>query len=226
MLANMLSDEGTIRIPLKKEQTGFLSQVYADAVAADPDSWKDLTGETNLSQTRTFDLNDPKQLQEAINLGQLSDVQVREPLTNSQNLSYIGELYIGSGTPQKVRAIFDTGSANPWILSLQGTKQMKEHQERHPFDPTLSPTYVEPKASDKKWVRISFGSGMIRGYFVEDQVLMGSPKDPQNQLVVPSWKFGLAVEQQVFNGKFDALIGMAYPQFAEDGVTPLFDALM
>ena len=36
----------------------------------------------------------------------------------------------------------------------------------------------------------------------------------------------MVVENGVFNGKFDALIGMAYPQFAEPGVTPLFDGLM
>jgi len=55
---------------------------------------------------------------------------------------------------------------------------------------------------------------------------MGSPKDTGNQLVVPNWTFGSVVEHTVFNGKFDALIGMAYPQFAEKGVTPLFDGLM
>ena len=56
---------------------------------------------------------------------------------------------------------------------------------------------------------------------------MGSPHDMDNQLVVPEWTFGMVVDQNhVFNGKFDALIGMAYPQFAERGVTPLFDGLM
>ena len=56
---------------------------------------------------------------------------------------------------------------------------------------------------------------------------MGSPHDIDNQLVVPEWTFGMVVDQNhVFNGKFDALIGMAYPQFAERGVTPLFDGLM
>jgi len=142
-------------------------------------------------------------------------VQVREPLTNSQNLSYIGEIYIGSGTPQKVRAIFDTGSANPWILSLKGTESMKEHQERHPFDPKLSTTFREPgmpdMPKDKHWVRISFGSGEIRGYFVNDQAMLGSPDCQKNQLVVPNWTFGMVMSHSVFNGKFDALIGMAYP---------------
>ena len=71
----------------------------------------------------------------------LRDVQVKEPLTNSQNLSYIGELYIGGGKPQKVRCIFDTGSANPWILSKQGAVNMPPKHERHPFDPEMSPTF-------------------------------------------------------------------------------------
>ena len=55
---------------------------------------------------------------------------------------------------------------------------------------------------------------------------MGSPTDSENQLVLKDWTFGMVVENSVFSEKFDALIGMAYPQFAEPGVTPLFDGLM
>ena len=62
-------------------------------------------------------------------------------------MSYIGELYIGSGKPQKVRALFDTGSANPWILSKEGTKTMKKGHEVCPFNPKLSKTFKEPKAN-------------------------------------------------------------------------------
>ena len=36
----------------------------------------------------------------------------------------------------------------------------------------------------------------------------------------------MVVDHEVFNGKFDALIGMAYPTFAEPGVQPLFDGLI
>ena len=56
--------------------------------------------------------------------------------------------------------------------------------------------------------------------------MMGSPTDTENQLVLKDWTFGMIVESDIFKGKFDALIGMAYPQFAEEGVTPLFDGLM
>ena len=39
-------------------------------------------------------------------------------LDNNHNVSYEGTIYLGSGEElQPVRAVFDTGSANPWILS-------------------------------------------------------------------------------------------------------------
>ena len=36
----------------------------------------------------------------------------------------------------------------------------------------------------------------------------------------------MVTKHEVFNENFDALIGMAYPAFAEPNVTPFFDALM
>ena len=38
--------------------------------------------------------------------------------------------------------------------------------------------------------------------------------------------FGLVTEENTFNDSFDAIIGMAYPEFAEPGVIPFFDSLM
>ena len=38
--------------------------------------------------------------------------------------------------------------------------------------------------------------------------------------------FGLVLEDQVFQNNFDAIVGMAYPQFAEHDVVPFFDCLM
>ena len=40
---------------------------------------------------------------------------------------------------------------------------------------------------------------------------MGSPTNTENQLILEEWTFGMVIENSVFNGKFDALIGMAYP---------------
>ena len=42
------------------------------------------------------------------------------PLTNHKNYDYIGKFYVGN-PPQVMRACFDTGSANAWILSSDCT---------------------------------------------------------------------------------------------------------
>ena len=38
--------------------------------------------------------------------------------------------------------------------------------------------------------------------------------------------FGLVTENSAFTENFDAIVGMAYPEFAEPGVTPFFDGLI
>ena len=43
--------------------------------------------------------------------------KVRLDMKNTYNYGYIGEFHLGSGEPQKIRALFDTGSANSWIRS-------------------------------------------------------------------------------------------------------------
>ena len=74
--------------------------------------------------------------------------------------------------------------------------------------------------------KINFGSGYLKGYFVDDTLTLGDPDDSSNQMSVESWTFGLVIEQTCFTSQFDAIIGLAYPQFAEEGVTPLMDALI
>ena len=219
---------GRITIPIEKMDTTYLAQTQtaSEATLADEPSLFNLAQVENLDVLTGCEIVSAQSGEMADTEGKLSNIMVREPLTNSQNLSYIGELYMGGGTPQKVRAIFDTGSANPWILGKEGAKGMDQSKEIDPFDPAESITYKEPASAEQTWVRISFGSGYLRGYFVQDQVMMGDPNNTSNQMVVSDWTFGMVVDHTVFNGNFDALIGLAYPQFAEPGVTPLFDALI
>ena len=42
--------------------------------------------------------------------------KVSMPLVDKFNTSYMGEIYFGT-PPQKIRALFDTGSANCWVFS-------------------------------------------------------------------------------------------------------------
>ena len=135
---------------MQKKETEFLSQAYS----------KNIDTKEILSQVLAGEEKD--ELDDVA----LSKVKVREPLKNLSNLSYIGELYIGSGDkPSKIRAIFDTGSANPWILSKEGDKSGGSNSS---YDPDLSPTFWEPAEDKKQKVQITFGSGFINGYFVKD----------------------------------------------------------
>lgn len=45
-------------------------------------------------------------------------------------------------------------------------------------------------------------------------------------MVVDDYTFGLVAKQAVFNGTFDAIVGLAYPSMAENGVTPFFDSFI
>ena len=85
-------------------------------------------------------------------------MMVRENLNNNQNIFYMGDLFFGN-PPQKIRAIFDTGSANPWVIS-------KNARTENSFDTSKSTTFVEP--AKKEWTNISFGSGTLKGYFATD----------------------------------------------------------
>jgi len=57
--------------------------------------------------------------------------------------------------------------------------------------------------------QISFGSGNLEGHFYVDDMTVGDIK-------IKNQKFGNVEQQEgIFNGGFQAIIGMAYPALAE-----------
>ena len=87
--------------------------------------------------------------------------------------------------------MFDTGSANSWVLSTEAASNMSEKtKEQHYFyDKNSSETYDEPDI--KEWVKINFGSGHLKGFFVHDKCTLGDLDDPSNQLVLDNYMFGM-----------------------------------
>ena len=61
---------------------------------------------------------------------------------------------------------------------------------------------------------------------MHDRCILGDLDDLSNQLVLENYMFGMVTEDDTFNDEFDAIVGLAYPEFAEPGVVPFFDGLM
>ena len=65
--------------------------------------------------------------------------------------------------------ILDTGSANSWVVSSQA---VDEGDGFTPFNPEMScgGTFHEPEVEDRQNTKITFGSGYLKGWFVDDLV--------------------------------------------------------
>lgn len=142
---------------------------------------------------------------------------------NLEDNAYISDIYVGN-PPQKLRALFDTGSTNTWVLN---------HKVQLPNGAEKEYSYDDSKSCSAnktpQRAMIQFGSGALAGHFVNDDMRIGSCDGKSNgQLHIKNQKFGNVEKQStIFTGKnFEAIIGMAYPALAEKGVTPVFDEMM
>ena len=133
---------------------------------------------------------------------------------NDQDQAYMADIYIGT-PPQKIRAIFDTGSSNSWILN-SSVKRLNGLA----YDNKASST----AQSTDQAATITFAQGMLAGHFYTDDLAFGNDA---NKILIKNQKFGnVEEEKDIFNGDFEAIIGLAYPALAEPGVTPVFDNMM
>ena len=83
--------------------------------------------------------------------------------------------------------MFDTGSSNSWILTTEAAEKYdrKTRSQHNYYDKDLSMTYVGP--TDMRKVKIGFGSGYLKGYFVHDRCTLGDIDDPNNQLILDNY---------------------------------------
>lgn len=135
-------------------------------------------------------------------------------LDNRGDNIYMGLIYVGT-PPQPVKAVFDTGSANCWIVNQEALPDIPNVG----FNDTLSSTVQKTNKS----ARIYFGSGNLQGHFYYDTLQVGQGK---HAIKIKNQQFGSVEKQTTIFGRFGAIVGLAYPQFAEKGVTPVFDSMM
>ncbi|XP_005989293.1 pepsin A-like [Latimeria chalumnae] len=138
-----------------------------------------------------------------------------EPLVNYMDMEYFGVISIGT-PPQSFKVIFDTGSANLWVLSVYcDSPPCKNH-------PTFNPQKSSTFRYSNKHVNIWYGAGSMTGFLGYDTVKIGSIVDP-NQI------FGLSRTETgsfFYYAPFEGLLGLAYPSISASGATPVFDNLM
>lgn len=118
--------------------------------------------------------------------------------------------------PQSFDVIFDSGSSNLWINSVEcPSPACKLH---HRFDHKKSRTY-RPVGMD---MSVKFGTGSIDGFLGQDTFHLGPIK-------VRHQTFGQISQENgdVFmTGKFDGILGLSFPSLSAAGYTPVFDNII
>jgi len=128
---------------------------------------------------------------------------IQIPLQNHQNTNYIGEIQIGS-PPQKIRALFDTGSANSWVLGQECRTAQTLREKHFYFKSNRSSSWSDTGEQ----ATIYFGSGELKGEFGKDSFWL---PQKHGEMEVEQQTFGLVSKQSTFDETFDAIIGLAYP---------------
>ncbi|XP_010415027.1 PREDICTED: aspartic proteinase-like [Camelina sativa] len=133
-------------------------------------------------------------------------------LKNFLDAQYYG--VIGIGTPsQEFEVIFDTGSSNLWVPSSKCYFSLACYL--HPkYKSTKSKTYTK----NGKTCTITYGSGLISGFFSEDNVKVGD-------LVVKNQEFIEATSEGSLSfllGKFDGLLGLGFQEISVGNAVPSF----
>lgn len=159
--------------------------------------------------------NEPEKLLRA--LRQQQNLKGDQPLTNYMDAQYYGPITIGT-PPQDFTVIFDTGSSNLWVPSVQcldakvGKAACLTHNT---YNSSESTTYQE----DGTTFILRYGTGQLKGFDSIETVGFGG-------VDVPNQTFGEAVSEPGITfvaAKFDGLFGLGYPGLAVNDVIPPFN---
>ncbi|XP_072306182.1 pepsin A-like [Eucyclogobius newberryi] len=138
-----------------------------------------------------------------------------ESMTNDADLSYYGVVSIGT-PPQSFSVIFDTGSSNLWVPSVDCTSS-EACQNHNLFDPSKSSSFVWGSQS----LSIQYGTGSMDGYLGSDTVEVGG-------ITVSNQVFGLSTSEAQFMAEMaaDGILGLAFQSIASDNVVPVFNNMI
>ena len=137
-------------------------------------------------------------------------------INDYENSQYYGEIALG--TPkQKFDVIFDTGSADLWVASVNCDSSCGRHNK---YNSKKSSTYI----ANGTTFHIEYGSGPVSGYESQDVLDFGGlvVKDQIFAEVTDVSGLGAAYKM----GKFDGILGLAFPVLSVNKVPTAFDNLI
>lgn len=136
------------------------------------------------------------------------------PVTNYDDAQYFGTVGIGS-PPQYFKLVFDTGSSNLWVPSYSCTTLACF--VHNTYKSSSSSTYVK----NGTLFNITYGSGGVEGFTSQDTVTWGTYAIPKTLFAEITNLQGVGF----IAGKFDGILGMAWPSIAVNNIVPPFQNL-
>eukprot|EP01128_Nolandella_sp_AFSM9_P006605 TRINITY_DN3437_c0_g1_i1.p1 TRINITY_DN3437_c0_g1~~TRINITY_DN3437_c0_g1_i1.p1 ORF type:complete len:581 (-),score=153.57 TRINITY_DN3437_c0_g1_i1:259-1743(-) len=139
----------------------------------------------------------------------------RVPMINYGDLAYVGNITVGSPAQGPYVVVFDSGSSNLWIPSVQCDLSFDTGcVGKHKYDHKKSTTYI---ADTCEALFIPYGTGFVLGYISTDDVQVGP-------LTVKKQEFGEALYMADFFAQtpIDGILGLAFQDIASDGIPPVF----
>ncbi|KAH8356412.1 hypothetical protein KR084_012174 [Drosophila pseudotakahashii] len=137
-------------------------------------------------------------------------------LQTRTNLEYYGT--VSMGTPrQNFSVIFDTGSSNTWLPSINCPKSNLACQNHRRYNSSRSSSYTP----DGRNFTMRYGSGRVVGYLSKDTLHFGGAD-------LPDLIFGesLFLQHFAFNSvRFDGLVGLGLGALAWPNTTPFLELL-
>ena len=151
---------------------------------------------------------------DAVNGGERRRRQTAITIDDFQNAQYYGWVEVGT-PPQRVRAIFDTGSSNYWTANKN-----RFLQNHYLYKHERSSTYEKNGTR----FRIEYGSGPVSGFFSRDAIHIGD-------LVLERYNFAEVDDTSglgaaFFIGKFDGIMGLGWDSIVVGGGPSPFGALV